>query len=189
MKTYREQIEVVQHYDNGGAMMVTELKSGIKMLAAGLVIFDWINYDYDIYEEVKPLFPTKKQGAKYIVDIDGRIRHVNDFFNCGDYSEYFAKQGRTFYTPEDAEAFVRREQAKTYCLEAINRVNEGDNGFKDDNDNYYIYFNINKGFGVAVQAVTKILELNEYIRTEDAVQELLSDAEFVENWKIWKGVE
>lgn len=196
MKTIKEQIEIMQHFENGGEVKRVHLvgdHSDLKIFSKDKhshICFNWNDYDYEIHKEVKPLFPTKEQGAKYIVDIDGRIRHVNDFFNCGDYSEYFAKQGRTFYTQEDAELFVRREQAKTHCLEAINRVNGGDNGFKADNHNHHIDYKPQKNaIGVDSTATYLSLEPNEYIRTEEAAKELINDPEFVENWKIWKGVE
>ena len=188
MKTIIEQIEVMLHNDNGGSVVCTHLRHKDKDIYRQKIIFDWQAYDYDIYEEVKPLFPTKEQGAKYFIYGDG-IHKVSENMTSNSIT-FYAKQGRTFYTLEDAEEFLKREQAKVYCLEAINRVNKGDNGFKCGQPNYYFEYKPHTDY-IDVYSIEsyQYLESNEYIRARKAAKELINDAEFVENWKVWKGVE
>lgn len=148
-----------------------------------------ITFQLDLEKEVKPLFPTKEQGAKYAVSANGNVFNINDSHDS-ELVELLVKQGRTFYTLEDAEAFVRREQSKVYCLEAINSVNEGDNGFRLYGHNFYIRCNLeNKELDIVFSKSHQQSEPNEYIRTREAAQELINDPEFVEGWKIFKGVE
>ena len=67
MKPNKEQIEVIRHFDNGGYIDEMALSNSCakrrrlinKDFEPGY-IFDWVNYDYEIYKEVKPPFPTKE---------------------------------------------------------------------------------------------------------------------------------
>lgn len=146
-----------------------------------------ITFQLDLEKKVKPLFPTKEQGAKYAVDSGGNIFEV--LAAPSNTVASLAKQGRTFYTREDAEAFVIREQAKVYCLEAINRVNEGDNGFRSNYHNRIIFYCHHSARIESTYVDVHVAESSEYIRTEEGAQELIDDAKFVENFKIWKEVE
>ena len=142
--------------------------------------------------EVKPLFPRSWEvGARFAVDRMGSVFPVDYSHDlCGLAIHELAKQGRTFYTKEAAEAFTKRERARAYCLERINEANEGDNGFKPFEINYCLYWNAEKEFmGDFVPVVTHYMESNEYIRTKEAVDELVHDPQFVKQWKIWKGIE
>ena len=192
MKTIKEQIEVMQHFDNGGKVKRMH-KRGLEVIIydnkdhRARLSFNWNDYDYEIHKEVKPLFPNKEQGAKYAVNLAGLAFEILLMPNN---VELAALQGRTFYTQEDAELFVRREQAKTHCLEAINRVNKGDNGFKYREPNYVFMYDHNEDcIEFLKYLANQHSHLNEYIRTEEAAKELINDPEFVENWKCWKGVE
>lgn len=140
--------------------------------------------------EVKPLFPRSwEEGARFIVDNFGSVVELSSFSH-NHLIENLALQGRTFYTSEEAEAFAKRERARAYCLERINEVNEGDNGFKKNGDNYIIDYDHDNG---TVEYTWCDLdqgnEACEYIRTREAAEQLINDPEFVEQWKIWKGVE
>lgn len=140
--------------------------------------------------EVKPLFPRScEEGARFMVDNFGNVAELYEHSH-NLLVENLATQGRTFYTREEAEAFAKRERAKVYCLERINEVNEGDNGYKYGSINYLISFNHHTeivDFGEFINIQPQ--ESNEYIRTEKAAEQLINDPEFVEQWKIWKGVE
>lgn len=142
---------------------------------------------------VKPLFPRSwEEGALWLVSFTGEALPVDEF---GDVwlVRQAALQGRTFYTREAAEAFAKRERARRYCLERINEVNEvneGDNGFDEYGDNYIIeYEHENASVGYTWCNLDQGNEACEYIRTRAAAEQLINDPEFVENWKLWKGVE
>lgn len=140
--------------------------------------------------EVKPLFPTSwEEGARAYVTENGVDL---GFFSPADDGiiKDLAIQGRTFYTKEAAEAFAKRERARAYCLERINEVNEGDNGFKAGKDNWFIEYR-GASRRIVIDFLTHVQgqESSEYIRTMVAVKQLINDTEFVEQWKIWKGVE
>lgn len=136
--------------------------------------------------EVKPMFPF--EGDFFIVTHLGNIESKYGFY--GNNYKALALQGRTFYTREEAEAFTKLERARAYYLERINEVNEGDNGFKKNGDNYIIEYDHESN--ITVYSWISPLQGNEaceYIRTREAAEQLINNPEFVEQFKIWKGVE
>lgn len=138
---------------------------------------------------VKPLFPKSwEEGVRFMVDNFGNVVELYEHSHSP-LVESLALQGRTFYTREAAETFAKRERARAYCLERINEVNGGDNGYYKEVNNYFLYYNyIKKELIIDVDSSWQALVSNEYIRTEEAAEQLINDPEFVEQWKIWKEV-
>ena len=62
MKTIKEQIEIMQHFENGGEVKRVHLvgdHSDLKIFSKDKhshICFNWNDYDYEIHKEVKPLF-------------------------------------------------------------------------------------------------------------------------------------
>ncbi len=139
---------------------------------------------------VKPLFPRSwEEGARFFVQGDGIVVTITDNLSPNITANY-AKRGRTFRTMEDAGAFSINERAKQYCLERINEVNEGDNGFKCDSNNFFInYDHLDHKLQLGNDPYYQSSEASEYIRTLETANQLINDPEFVENWKIFKGGE
>lgn len=143
-------------------------------------------------KQVKPLFPKSwEEGARFVEHTDGCIEELIEGDNFPNWVVALSRQGRTFYTHEEAEASAKRERARAYCLERINEVNEGDNGFDKNGQNYVIEIDhLDSG---AIECIRhefcQVVDAPEHIRKRKAAEQLISDPEFVENWKIWKGVE
>lgn len=141
--------------------------------------------------EVKPLFPKSwEEGARAVVHSRGYAEELTEDNHGFVWVEDLAEQGRTFYTHERAVTFAKRERARAYCLERINEVNGGDNGFRRGLGNYSLdYDHISDELITFLIKSTQGVESSSYIRTEGAAEQLINDPEFVEQWKTWKGVE
>jgi len=135
--------------------------------------------------EVKPVFPTEhcfvlsSHGTKY-ADYNRRPSH----------SIVAANSGNTFDTIELAEQEDLRRQAQTRIREKINIANEGKNVFKVGAINYGLYYNYdsNKVLAALSPPSTQWLLSWEYIRTDQAAETLRDDKDFVEDWKLMKGI-
>lgn len=135
--------------------------------------------------EVKPLFPkSREEGARFYATDNG---HADTMAHWdAEMILEVAKQGRTFYTSEEAEKFAKRERARAYCLERINEVNEGNNGFKAGNSYELAWYHRQVELDCIHAASAQTPEALEYIRTKQAAEQLINDPEFVEQWKTWK---
>jgi hypothetical protein len=132
--------------------------------------------------EVKPLFPC--EGGYYIALSDGRVIAFSK-----DGQSVYSEIGRTSDTKEGAELIVTRDRARAYCLERINEVNEGNNGFVPFNNNYSIYWDSELKKPLSNLYITsQHSPTEEYIRTGAGARKLLNNEEFMKNWKIWKGI-
>lgn len=140
--------------------------------------------------DVKPLFPESfEEGAHFVVNSGGCIESLCEDNHIPEWVEDFSEQGRTFYTREAAEAFIKRERARAYCLERINEVNEGDNGFNEGEANFHLKMNRRELYLTWSDTyILQTLPSSEYVRTEEGAEQLINDLDFVEQWKIWKGV-
>jgi hypothetical protein len=76
-------------------------------------------------DEVKPVFPTELDPIKGGVD----IIHLNSV-------EQAASMGLTGY---GTLPIVEWLTARAYIIEEINKANKGDNGFKSEGENWYVY--------------------------------------------------
>ena len=57
MKTIKEQIEVMQHFDDGGKVKSINRDSGLSVTYYQIpLVFNWLAYDYEAYEEYENYF-------------------------------------------------------------------------------------------------------------------------------------
>lgn len=125
-------------------------------------------------DEVKPVFP--KDG--YRCDVNGQlIETIN--------SNYSAV-GEVFNKAEEATGSHKRKKARKYIIEAINKANKGNNGFKARCFNFYIGFshNANKLY-ITSNMVYQTGEGKFYIRKKSEAERLFMDDEFISNCKIY----
>ena len=135
-------------------------------------------------DEVKPVFP----------EVDGW--HIDNF------SVYKTKEssshgfimnlgliGMTFNSEEDARAEVERMTARAYVIEAINKANGGDNGFKFcENNSFCEYCHHDEIFTVDDYEGVQSQDPWEYFRRNADAYELLKSDEFVAALKTVKGI-
>jgi len=72
-------------------------------------------------DEVKPVFPPAKHGWRIAVN-ENTAESI----------------GLTTYGQPSLRAMMKRMEARAYVIEAINKANGGDNGFKSEGDNYCV---------------------------------------------------
>ena len=82
------------------------------------------------YTEVKPVFPS----IGVVLYADGACSIA------GPCEAMQILQGNTFHTNKESIEEGLRRDAETRVREAINIANEGDNGFKVDENNYYCVY-------------------------------------------------
>jgi hypothetical protein len=147
---------------------------------------DWCDMELYIGDEppkpeFKPLFPS--EGEHYIALSDGRVIAFSK-----DGQSVYSEIGRTSDTKEGAELIIARDMARTYCLERINEVNKGRNGFSPCGENYMISWDYEHQTSFIEYTNIQLLSTEEYIKTNDGVLKLIHNDEFMKNWKIWKGI-
>jgi hypothetical protein len=132
-------------------------------------------------DEVKPVFPVNRScGDVWIADID-----VTRAGCGGGLVSRAAIVGKTFNSKDDADESVAISQARAYVIEAINKANNGDNGFKVGEDNYfYFYKHDMQSLGWTAREDCQFLDSDLSCRDIS----LLDDAEFKDNYKIMLGI-
>lgn len=144
-------------------------------------------------DEVKPVFPVEKECDDYmwVVNRGDTNRVTNPLSNE---LPKLTKSGQTFRSCEDAERELSRMQARAYVIEAINRANGGDNGFKAGEINYLVCIDPSNGLGAyhginPSEDYSYLFVPNElYIRSVSEAKRLRADEEFVSNYKTMLGI-
>jgi len=133
-------------------------------------------------DEIKPIFPIK--GIHYVL-------HSDAAYSCTSTTTLpNARIGSTFYSTSAVIAETKRRQAEVRVREAINEANKGDNGFKKSGRNYFITYTIAAHIDELFIKDLTTTEGNtwEAFREEGSARVLLNDFEFVDDWKLMKGI-
>ena len=124
--------------------------------------------------EVKPVFPVGDDCAYYV-----SVTGPNQALKLG-----LSARNKTAQT-----YIIKWLEARAYVIEAINKANCGDNGFKIGEENNIINFNHETGELRRTDfSKFQIHENLLYIRSVDAALELLKNGVFVYAYKIMLGI-
>jgi hypothetical protein len=136
--------------------------------------------------EVKPVFPNRDNWDGIIYGIESGV--IDEIVWTDDVSKLL-KYGLTFRTKEDAGKELKRQEARKYVIEAINKANKGDNGFNYGRGGYLLeYGHRSEKFIMFHYGNTQSGDDCEYIRTKEASENLLKDDIFIDAYKTMKGI-
>ena len=124
-------------------------------------------------DEVKPVFPVV--GAKY----HGYSDHEDAY-----------KYGLTADDVEGSQRIKEWLTARAYVIEAINKANGGDNGFKSGQCNFIITVDTTKDSDGEIDSCNDYQNAENavYFRDEEGANKLFCDSEFMENYKTMLGI-
>ena len=99
-------------------------------------------------------------------------------------------QGNMFYSYNEGDKEAKRRQAEVRVREAINKANDGVNGFIGGGTNNYHIFYDTTGKDLNSHLSQYFIDLNpwEYIRSQGAVESLIEDGGFCKDWLLMKGI-
>ena len=123
-------------------------------------------------DEIKPVFPD---------DLDCHWLHVDDIETAHDY-------GLTAGSDEKCSEIESWLEARKYIIETINKANKGDNGFKPETANYYVYRErdtLSAYYDWNSDEKIQKFEDKLYIRTSKEAARLVDDKEFTRNLDIY----
>ena len=174
----KEQIAVLQKEIDKDLSVITSIEYAIEMRTGKI---DELKKE----SEIKPVFPDwgDRVDSSIWGIFGGKVTVVNFRTDIDSLREI----GLTFYSKEGAEKELARKEARKFVIEAINKANKGDNGFKLDADNFCVISD--RGRLCSDQWIgIQLIESVFYFRTNKGCVDALSAPEFLRAYKTMLGI-